>query len=318
MIAIFGNLMSDKGDSRSRHRRSIILPCEPYRESKDSTVLTKVKKPMNDLVAAFNEYFDIIRATTPELVEEVYRLRYKVLCIEKRFPGFDEAKYPYSLEKDNYDYRSVHILIRHKASNTYVGTARLILADPSDLEKPFPVEAHTKLTPASPITEPARVQIAEISRLLILSKFPHHRTPRGRTYDGNSLKSLRKQPRFHYPILALVLGIIRMSAEHNITHWYGILEPTLNRLLGRFGLDLKPIGPIIDYYGTCQPHFSSIQDVLEKAYSHHYEAWRLVTDQGQLWRKPVRQSRILIKEKVLYPVNDRVDRKCQLELHFNN
>ena len=43
---------------------------------------------MNDMVAAFNEYFEVVDAYSPELLREVFHLRYQVYCIEQRAPGF--------------------------------------------------------------------------------------------------------------------------------------------------------------------------------------------------------------------------------------
>ena len=42
---------------------------------------------MNDIYTAFNEFFELVMADSEELLREVYRLRYQVLCIEKRLPG---------------------------------------------------------------------------------------------------------------------------------------------------------------------------------------------------------------------------------------
>lgn len=48
----------------------------------------------NDMLSAFDEYFEAITADTPELLEQAFRLRYVVLCTEARFPGFEAARYP--------------------------------------------------------------------------------------------------------------------------------------------------------------------------------------------------------------------------------
>ena len=71
---------------------------------------------MNDVVAAFHEYFEIIDANSPELLREVFRLRYQVLCVEQRAPGFEPSNYPDGLESDQYDRHSSHILLRHRPS----------------------------------------------------------------------------------------------------------------------------------------------------------------------------------------------------------
>lgn len=37
------------------------------------------------LYDAYNKYFKVIRADSPELLDEVFRLRYQVYCIEHKF-----------------------------------------------------------------------------------------------------------------------------------------------------------------------------------------------------------------------------------------
>ena len=37
------------------------------------------------LIDSYNRYFEVVRASTPELMEEVFRLRYQVYCIEHNF-----------------------------------------------------------------------------------------------------------------------------------------------------------------------------------------------------------------------------------------
>ena len=67
---------------------------------------------MNDMVAAFNEYFEVIDANSPELLRDVFRVRYQVLCVEQRAPGFEPSRYPEEMESDDYDRHSSHILLR--------------------------------------------------------------------------------------------------------------------------------------------------------------------------------------------------------------
>ena len=44
-----------------------------------------------NLLAHFMKYFEILRADTPALLEEVFRLRYQVYCVEGAVPGFEPA-----------------------------------------------------------------------------------------------------------------------------------------------------------------------------------------------------------------------------------
>jgi hypothetical protein len=93
-----------------------------------------------DLLTHFTKYFEILRADTPALLEELFRLRYQVYCQEGCLPGFDPADYPDGLEHDIYDYehRSVHCLLRHRPTGSNAGTVRLVLADPSSRMRYFP------------------------------------------------------------------------------------------------------------------------------------------------------------------------------------
>ncbi len=68
---------------------------------------------MNDITAAFHEYFEVVFADTPSLLENVFNLRYRILCIENKYPNVDAANYPDELERDEYDDRSLHLLLRH-------------------------------------------------------------------------------------------------------------------------------------------------------------------------------------------------------------
>jgi len=249
---------------------------------------------MNDLVAAFNEYFEVISADTPQLMQEVFRLRYEVLCIEQRLPGFVASNYADGLEKDDEDHRSVYILLQHRPTKTYVGTARLLLADPANLQRPFPVEQQATFdSTLIDVTKLSRWHTAEISRFAILSRFPHHngerRSEARRKQQLNKVELdidkrwLKPRRRFPHPFLALAAGVIRMCAENNIVHWLSAMDPSLNRLLSLYGLHLEPIGPPTDYHGLCRPYFANLIDIFNRTYNHHREVWELVTDHGKFW-----------------------------------
>jgi N-acyl amino acid synthase of PEP-CTERM/exosortase system len=245
---------------------------------------------MNDLVAAFNEYFEVVDARSPELLRDVFHLRYRVLCIEQRLPGFDASRYPQERESDSYDDHSAHILLRHRPSNEFVGTARLILPDPLDPKKPFPIERHTQFDPV--FINPSRLSrlyIGEISRLVVVRRFSQRRDEALHAIEsGREVEkwSPIKQRRFPHPMLALAIGIIRMSVENNITHWFSVMEPALNRLLGLYGLQLDPVGPTIDYHGLRRPYYVDLIQMLDRMYKNYHQYWELFTDCGRI--QPVR------------------------------
>jgi len=290
----------------------------PYRESKTGAALPTDKISMNDLVAAFHQYFEVISVDSPVLLAEVFRIRHQIVCVEKRFSDLQINGCPDGLETDEYDARSVHILIRHRPSNKFVGTARLVLADWPHPENPFPIEQrvhidHTMLH----YHKPYRLHTAEISRLIILTRFPHNEIRHRRKHElGHPIdKATSDRLRFIYPVLALVVGIIRMSADNNVTHWYATMDPALCRLLGYFGLDLQAIGPLNSY--AKRPYFAKIDNVLEKTYHRRRDVWELVTDHGRIWPEPHRQSQGFISEDILYPASHQGDNNSQLESHID-
>jgi N-acyl amino acid synthase of PEP-CTERM/exosortase system len=74
------------------------------------------------------------------LREEVFRLRYQVYIVET---GFERSEdHPGGIERDAFDERSDHYLLRHRATGVYAATARMILPDLSAPLAPFPIERH--------------------------------------------------------------------------------------------------------------------------------------------------------------------------------
>ena len=245
---------------------------------------------MNELLEAFDEYFELVPATTNELRQEVFRLRYEVLCQEFKLSGFETRRYPDGLEVDEYDYRSVHYLLRHRPTSAIAGTVRLILVDNTQVEKSFPVEqfsVHFNQAIVDPALLPRR-ESAEISRLMLSCQFRRREGENEFPFgtDRETVSMLAGRRRFPHPVLGLMAAVSRISAENGITHWYAIMEPALNRLLRRFALQLKPIGPVVEYYGHRQPHFIKVTELLQNAYQTQRQVWELITKSGVLWPLP--------------------------------
>ncbi len=82
------------------------------------------QKPLR-LVDLYKSYFDIEPAETAEQLKTAFQLRYQVYCVENSFE--DPEANPHGLEIDEYDSRSLHSLLVHRATTDVVGTVRLIL-----------------------------------------------------------------------------------------------------------------------------------------------------------------------------------------------
>jgi N-acyl amino acid synthase of PEP-CTERM/exosortase system len=240
----------------------------------------------NDLIDAFDEYFEIITVNSPELLEESFRLRHTVLCIEARLPGFNVEDYPDGRETDEFDHHSHHLLLKHRPSNSFIGGARLIRPDPLNLQAPLPIEQHTLIDSELLDTNNlSRQNAAEISRFLLLGKYSRRREERRRSPDWLSNEQRDQdgnRRRFPHPMLAIAVGIIRTCIQHNITHWFSVMEPALNRLLGLYDLQLDPIGPLANYHGPRRPYYADIRKVLERMHTNNPQVWELVTDRGEI------------------------------------
>jgi len=215
----------------------------------------------------YNQWFEIINADTPALREKVYRLRYQVYCCENPFENPEE--HLQHLEMDVFDSRSIHSLIVDRASGSAIGTVRLILPDPENAHAGLPIQqiCSHPLPPSLPLE-----QSAEISRFAISKKMRS-------MANGELPKELKCSV-----ILGLMRAIVQMSLEYGITDWLAVMEPSLLRLLSRFGIDFAPLGPLVNYHGLRQPSHANVGRMLDQVYKERFDLWEFVTEPGTLWR----------------------------------
>ena len=227
--------------------------------------------------------FDFVKAETEEMVRETYRLRYNIYCLERGFEKSEDNTN--GLEIDEYDVRSKHALIRHCQSNTAIGSVRLILSDKSNIKQLFPIEHYCGKKIDFNLLKHflvPRHRIAEISRFGITKEFKR-RAHEASTYsgasdfvsyeDGNATMDKRESP---YIILGLIALAFSLSKKYGITHWYAVMEPTLDRLLRRFGIKFIKLGPTMEYHGLRQPMFASVHALLEEIYLVKKNLWDFI------------------------------------------
>src|SRR5579864_9641579 len=117
---------------------------------------------LHDFVGCYAQYFDILRADTPELLDEAYRLRYQVYCIEHPFEN--PAEHRNGREMDIDDDRSVHALLRHRRSGAFAGTVRVILPTPGEPQRLLPMQRVLASQQSGLIDCFPRATTAEVSR----------------------------------------------------------------------------------------------------------------------------------------------------------
>ncbi len=262
----------------------------------------------SNLIDLFNKYFEVVPADTPEKLRESYRLRYEVYYKEGLFPGMNVDDCPEELEYDQYDEQSAHCLLMHKPSGVIAGTVRVIPTDRQNPDARLPLEiiAGDLFFPdAIPHENISRAHLGEISRFILAPRFRarrgENRQPYGIPEDPDnsfqknewcqssvSWQSLdcrgnAQRRSFLHAILGLFVAIVRMSVEQNLTFWYCNMNPVCARLLRSFGIDFKPITPVIDYHGPRQGHFGYIPDIMENIYRTKSQIWTLLTNNGALF-----------------------------------
>ena len=240
---------------------------------------------MNGLKKKFEKYFEVVPANTPRLLDESFRLRYQVYCEEHIFPGFEADRFPKGRERDIYDDRSAHCLILHRPSGNFVGNVRLVLPDPSNPERPFPMEEYPEVLIDPELIDTTRLprqNMAEISRLLfskrVRSRENEHLTKFGSEQICTDQGRKDERRNFPHPILALAVATLRMALEHRITHFFSLMEPALSRLLKKLKFRFKPIGPIVEYHGQRQPYFGIVEEILDGIYKENHELWELIVE----------------------------------------
>jgi N-acyl amino acid synthase of PEP-CTERM/exosortase system len=235
---------------------------------------------MSDFAGSYNQYFDVVRADIPRLLDLAYRLRFRVYCIENPFE--DATRCRDEREIDDDDDRSVHTLLIHRASGIAAGTARVIMPR-LDPERPLPIQrllgpcerkAFGRLPPHA---------IGEISRFAISKEF---RRRIGEEYCADAgfpyLPAFEGGERRSMPHITfgLLRGILEICREYQITVLAAVMEPALLRVLERLGLKFEPIGALVDYHGLRQPCSARIATLLNNSREQRGPLWNYLEASG--------------------------------------
>jgi N-acyl amino acid synthase of PEP-CTERM/exosortase system len=209
----------------------------------------------------YNCWFNVIPANTPELREKAYRLRYQVYCCENQYEHPNE--HPLQMETDEYDCRSIHSLVIDRTTGESTGTVRLILPDTKSPGTGLPIEQTCNHSLPENIR---RDSTAEISRFAISKKMR-------KKIGEDCPKDLKCAI-----ALGLMREIVQISMRNAITDWLAVMEPSLLRLLCRFGIYFTPIGPLVEYHGVRQPCHADSNTLLGRVRREHFELWEFLTE----------------------------------------
>jgi len=202
-----------------------------------------------DFSSCYREHFEVVRASTPCLLDQVYRLRYQVYCVENSYE--DPKQQMDGRERDIYDHRSVHALLVHRRSEAVAGTVRVILPG-TDREPPLPVNLVADSEQRELLRRLPHSRTAEISRFAVSKTFRQHCTH----YDPRMLR---------YITIGLIRGALEICRDNEIQYGCAVMERSLIRLLGRLGFIFEHIGGLIEYHGARQPCVASVNQIASTA-----------------------------------------------------
>jgi len=222
---------------------------------------------MNNLSLAdlFQTHFDIVPATKNDMLDKVFRIRHQVYCEELGY----EPHRANQLEQDAFDNNSMHCLLLHKPSQTYVGCVRLILSDCHAPELGFPFEqvcGKSLRWSFDKSEETGRKRYGEISRLAITGNFRRSRHETGATtVVREKIDTRQDDARQLFPSIALglYLAITAMGLNKGLDGVFAMMEPRLARQLRRFGIHFQQVGEAVEHRGTRIPYFISRSSLLD-------------------------------------------------------
>lgn len=204
----------------------------------------------------FNKYFLPQLATTNELSITSYNIRHQVYCEEL---GFEEVK-TNAQEKDDFDSHSLACLIKHRETQNFAGTVRIVRSN--SLDQLLPLEKYCLDSIEDDELNPAnlpRNKICEISRLAVPNQFRRRNTDqhKGAATGVINEQAFSDQELRCFPFIAVGLYFSAASIviTHGIDHCFVMMEPRLARSMRLVGIEFKQIGPVIDYHGRRAPYY---------------------------------------------------------------
>src|SRR5438045_112906 len=157
-----------------------------------------------DFLSCYREHFEVVRASTPSLLDQAYRLRYQVYCVENAYEKPDEHED--GRERDVYDERSGHVLLVQKRSGAVAGTIRVILPGPDTQGLELPINGVIDSHQQKLLGRLPHASTAEISRFAISKQF------RRRCTEEEDRRMLR------YITIGLIRGVLEICRENDIQY----------------------------------------------------------------------------------------------------
>ena len=204
-------------------------------------------------------------------------MRFQVYAYEH---GFEKPEdHPGDRERDEYDERSLHLLLRHRRGGVIVGTARLVLPDADDPTSSFPVQTVSN----HPILQEPQIasHAVEFSRLAI-SRERLKRCQAGSGRRNAKFPELFAKQLLPYLSVGLIAGVMEVAAEYGYPVMFALMEPFLIRNLDRIGIHIPFVDAPVEYHGLRVPcALPSLYDACVGIKKRDRSAWEIVTNRGR-------------------------------------
>lgn len=218
----------------------------------------------------FGRHLTVVRANSEELLDRAFRLRFQVYCLERGFE--DAAEHRDGRERDGDDSRSLHFLVLDRATESALGTVRLILPR---VDHDLPVFRLIRAAERRDAGLPLETT-AEVSRFAVAKAFR-----RRLEQDWGRGRGRGRGPAPPLVTFGLIQAVVTMSSVGGITHIVAMMEPALLRLLRRLGIEFHPIGELVEHHGLRQPGWAAMAHLVDRVRDCHRELWELATDAGR-------------------------------------
>lgn len=231
----------------------------------------------------YDSYFDIRHdvSADAELLKQVLALRYQVYCVENDYE--DANDHPDGFERDEYDARSIHSLLIHRASGAVAGTVRMILPDPNAPHGSLPIDLVCEQAALRDDLILPRESVAEVSRFAVSKQFRRRledaSTPSG--VGPNWVEHRSAQRRVPHISLGLAQALVCNGFRFGITHLVAVMEPSLLRMYDHLGVHWTKLGPKVRFHGMRQPCWTRLDDMMQGTRLQRPDVWELVTSDGR-------------------------------------
>tara|TARA_R110002124_G_scaffold149220_1_gene315192 strand:+ start:358400 stop:359185 length:786 start_codon:yes stop_codon:yes gene_type:complete len=201
-----------------------------------------------EIVKAYNINDANVLIKNSQLEEEAYKIRHNAYCKEHDFENSD----PSSQEKDDFDQYAYMALIRHRPSDSYVGTVRMVAQGNGCRDLPTIASCEQKI----PNINNKEHSYAEISRLCLSYE-------RLRAAGVTKKESVLIMP-------GILKAALEISTDLGATHWVGCMEPILIKTLQRFyNVGLDWVGQEFEHHGKRQPFITDVKTLINTVHEKH-------------------------------------------------